>query len=176
MNTITATQESFESTDIVISGDNSNTSSIEKEKIVKSRCKRARVDQVELQQKQDAFGLLKEARDRIVNKSVRDEYSVFGEYVANELRTTPGERNQLLLKKKIQDVIFYCKLQNLEQKEQACASSHQTFTPLSQTFSPPLHSHHQSTLQEEFASFNPITAASASQSSYSNNVLSPDDY
>ena len=40
----------------------------------------------------------------------RDEFAVFGEYVANELRTLKGEKNLLVAKKKIQDVIFEVKM------------------------------------------------------------------
>lgn len=40
----------------------------------------------------------------------RDEFSVFGEYVANELRSLKGEKNLLVAKKKIQDVIFDVKM------------------------------------------------------------------
>lgn len=40
----------------------------------------------------------------------RDEFSVFGEYVANELRSLKGEKNLLVAKKKIQDVIFEVKM------------------------------------------------------------------
>ncbi|XP_041977598.1 uncharacterized protein LOC121731951 [Aricia agestis] len=40
----------------------------------------------------------------------RDEYSVFGEYIANELRSLKGEKNLLVAKKKIQDVIFEVKM------------------------------------------------------------------
>ncbi|XP_053625746.1 uncharacterized protein LOC128683813 [Plodia interpunctella] len=46
-----------------------------------------------------------------VSQSVsRDEFSVFGEYVANELRSLKGEKNLLVAKKKIQDVIFDVKM------------------------------------------------------------------
>lgn len=40
----------------------------------------------------------------------RDEFSVFGEYIANELRSLKGEKNLLVAKKKIQDVIFEVKM------------------------------------------------------------------
>ncbi|XP_039747227.1 uncharacterized protein LOC120624637 isoform X2 [Pararge aegeria] len=40
----------------------------------------------------------------------RDEFSVFGEYVANELRSLKGEKNLLVAKKKIQDIIFEVKM------------------------------------------------------------------
>lgn len=40
----------------------------------------------------------------------RDEFTVFGEYVANELRSLKGEKNLLVAKKKIQDVIFEVKM------------------------------------------------------------------
>jgi hypothetical protein len=40
----------------------------------------------------------------------RDEFTVFGEYVANELRSLKGEKNLLVAKKKIQDVIFDVKM------------------------------------------------------------------
>ncbi|XP_013196890.1 uncharacterized protein LOC106139924 [Amyelois transitella] len=40
----------------------------------------------------------------------RDEFSVFGEYVANELRSLKGEKNLLVAKKRIQDVIFEVKM------------------------------------------------------------------
>lgn len=40
----------------------------------------------------------------------RDEFSVFGEYIANELRSLKGEKNLLVLKKKIQDAIFEVKM------------------------------------------------------------------
>lgn len=40
----------------------------------------------------------------------RDEFTVFGEYIANELRSLKGERNLLVAKKKIQDAIFEVKM------------------------------------------------------------------
>lgn len=40
----------------------------------------------------------------------RDEFTVFGEYIANELRSLKGEKNLLVAKKKIQDVIFEVKM------------------------------------------------------------------
>ncbi|KAL4714075.1 hypothetical protein ACJJTC_008429 [Scirpophaga incertulas] len=40
----------------------------------------------------------------------RDEFAVFGEYIANELRSLKGEKNLLVTKKKIQDVIFEVKM------------------------------------------------------------------
>ncbi|XP_023947044.1 uncharacterized protein LOC112052266 [Bicyclus anynana] len=40
----------------------------------------------------------------------RDEFSVFGEYIANELRSLKGEKNLLVAKKKIQDVIYEVKM------------------------------------------------------------------
>ncbi|KAG6440408.1 uncharacterized protein LOC115455836 isoform X2 [Manduca sexta] len=40
----------------------------------------------------------------------RDEFTVFGEYVANELRSLKGEKNLLVAKKKIQDIIFEVKM------------------------------------------------------------------
>ncbi|XP_047021884.1 uncharacterized protein LOC124631506 [Helicoverpa zea] len=40
----------------------------------------------------------------------RDEFSVFGEYIANELRSLKGEKNLLVAKKKIQDAIFDVKM------------------------------------------------------------------
>ncbi|CAG9783604.1 unnamed protein product [Diatraea saccharalis] len=40
----------------------------------------------------------------------RDEFAVFGEYIANELRSLKGEKNLLVAKKKIQDVIFEVKM------------------------------------------------------------------
>lgn len=40
----------------------------------------------------------------------RDEFSVFGEYIANELRSLKGEKNLLVAKKKIQDIIFEVKM------------------------------------------------------------------
>lgn len=40
----------------------------------------------------------------------RDEFSVFGEYIANELRSLKGEKHLLLTKKKIQDAIFEVKM------------------------------------------------------------------
>lgn len=43
-------------------------------------------------------------------KRTRDEFNVFGEYIANELRSVKGERNLLIVKKKIQDVIFDVKM------------------------------------------------------------------
>lgn len=41
---------------------------------------------------------------------IRDDFSVFGEYVANELRSIRGEKNQLIAKKKILDTIFEVKM------------------------------------------------------------------
>lgn len=54
-------------------------------------------------------------------KRTRDEFTVFGEYVANELRSIKGERNLLIVKKKIQDVIFDVKMGLMSdlRKEQA---------------------------------------------------------
>lgn len=40
----------------------------------------------------------------------RDEFAVFGEYIANELRSLKGEKNLLVAKKKIQDAIFDVKM------------------------------------------------------------------
>ncbi|XP_045530634.1 uncharacterized protein LOC123718225 [Pieris brassicae] len=40
----------------------------------------------------------------------RDEFSVFGEYIANELRSLKCERSLLLAKKRLQDVIFDVKI------------------------------------------------------------------
>ncbi|KAJ8725511.1 hypothetical protein PYW08_003694 [Mythimna loreyi] len=40
----------------------------------------------------------------------RDEFAVFGEYIANELRSLKGEKNLLVAKKKIQDIIFEVKM------------------------------------------------------------------
>lgn len=45
-----------------------------------------------------------------ISPHTRDEYSVFGEYIANELRSLKGEKNLLVAKKKIQDVIFEVKM------------------------------------------------------------------
>lgn len=55
-------------------------------------------------------------------KHNRDEFSVFGEYIANELRSLKGERNLLVAKKKIQDAIFEVKmgLINDPRKEAIC--------------------------------------------------------
>lgn len=44
----------------------------------------------------------------------KDDLSVFGEYVANELRSIKGENNLLVAKKKILDVIFEIKIVNSE--------------------------------------------------------------
>lgn len=49
----------------------------------------------------------------------RDDFAVFGEYVANELRSLRGEKNQLIAKKKILDIIFEVKMGTCEQ-EQIC--------------------------------------------------------
>ncbi|XP_045491310.1 uncharacterized protein LOC123691115 [Colias croceus] len=58
----------------------------------------------------------------------RDEFSVFGEYIANELRSLKGEKNLLVAKKKIQDVIFEVKMNMFsEPREQPCL-----YTPGSQ--------------------------------------------
>ncbi|CAF4774963.1 unnamed protein product [Pieris macdunnoughi] len=43
----------------------------------------------------------------------RDEFSVFGEYIANELRSLKCERSLLLAKKRMQDVIFDVKMNML---------------------------------------------------------------
>lgn len=48
--------------------------------------------------------------DIVYPSSNRDEFTVFGEYIANELRSLKGEKNLLLAKKKIQDVIFEVKM------------------------------------------------------------------
>ncbi|CAG9096341.1 unnamed protein product [Plutella xylostella] len=51
----------------------------------------------------------------------RDEFSVFGEYIANELRSLKGEKNLLVAKKKIQDAIFEVKMGMIaELPEQLC--------------------------------------------------------
>lgn len=47
----------------------------------------------------------------------RDDFSVFGEYVANELRSIKGEKNQLIAKKKILDIIFEVKMGACERQE-----------------------------------------------------------
>lgn len=69
------------------------------------------------------------ARPDIVYPSVsraRDEFSVFGEYIANELRSLKGEKNLLVAKKKIQDVIFEVKM--------GMISEHRTEQPICTVF------------------------------------------
>ncbi|KAJ0180396.1 hypothetical protein K1T71_003800 [Dendrolimus kikuchii] len=51
----------------------------------------------------------------------RDEFTVFGEYIANELRSLKGEKNLLVAKKKIQDVIFEVKMGMI--REPRCEAS-----------------------------------------------------
>lgn len=53
----------------------------------------------------------------------RDDFSVFGEYVANELRSLKGEKNQLIAKKKILDIIFEVKMGTCERLEQCTVFS-----------------------------------------------------
>ncbi|XP_063377986.1 uncharacterized protein LOC134665095 [Cydia fagiglandana] len=67
----------------------------------------------------------------------RDEFSVFGEYIANELRSLKGEKNLLVLKKKIQDAIFEVKMGMIHEpktEESACTvyvtSQPQNVTPI----------------------------------------------
>lgn len=61
----------------------------------------------------------------------RDEFSVFGEYVANELRSLKGEKNLLVAKKKIQDVIFEVKMGMInEPREQTHTCT--VYTPTTQ--------------------------------------------
>lgn len=40
----------------------------------------------------EALSLLKEARDNIIKRPAKDEFDVFGEYVASELRGVTGKR------------------------------------------------------------------------------------
>ncbi|XP_026494954.2 uncharacterized protein LOC113399898 [Vanessa tameamea] len=70
----------------------------------------------------------------------RDEFTVFGEYVANELRSLKGEKNLLVAKKKIQDVIFEVKmgLINEPRAEQGTTCTVYT-TPATQSHSSTIH-------------------------------------
>ncbi|XP_072944033.1 uncharacterized protein [Epargyreus clarus] len=59
----------------------------------------------------------------------RDEFTVFGEYIANELRSLKGEKNLLVAKKKIQDVIFEVKMSMIsESREQGSTCTVYTHT------------------------------------------------
>lgn len=69
------------------------------------------------------------------NNLNRDEFSVFGEYIANELRTLKGEKNLLVAKKKIQDVIFEMKMGTMSESRVEHATC-TVFTPSTQTLSP----------------------------------------
>ena len=73
------------------------------------------------------------------NNLNRDEFSVFGEYIANELRSLKGEKNLLVAKKKIQDVIFEVKMGMISEPrvEQATCT---VYTPSTQTLSSGMHS------------------------------------
>ncbi|XP_045785808.1 uncharacterized protein LOC123881196 [Maniola jurtina] len=78
--------------------------------------------------------LLHSFKPDIVYPANRDEFSVFGEYVANELRSLKGEKNLLVAKKKIQDVIFEVKMgminePRVEQAVHTCT----VYTPSSQS-------------------------------------------
>lgn len=64
--------------------------------------------------------ILPEASYTAVSR-IRDEFTVFGEYVANELRSLKGEKNLLVAKKKIQDVIFEVKMGMIQ--EPRCETS-----------------------------------------------------
>ncbi|XP_068629861.1 uncharacterized protein [Battus philenor] len=68
----------------------------------------------------------------------RDEFSVFGEYIANELRSLKGEKNLLVAKKKIQDVIFEVKMGIMSEGRVEQGSTCTVYTPASQATS--LHS------------------------------------
>lgn len=62
----------------------------------------------------EALSILKEARDNIIKRPAKDEFDVFGEYVASELRGVTGKRNILELKKQIQDLIYFTKLNEIK--------------------------------------------------------------
>ncbi|KPJ01749.1 hypothetical protein RR46_06045 [Papilio xuthus] len=65
----------------------------------------------------------------------RDEFSVFGEYIANELRSLKGEKNLLVAKKKIQDVIFEVKMGMMSEGRVEQTSTCNAFTHASQASS-----------------------------------------
>lgn len=75
----------------------------------------------------EALSILKEARDNIIKRPAKDEFDVFGEYVASELRGVTSKRNILELKKQIQDLIYFTKLNEIK-----CDSNVSSRPPASQ--------------------------------------------
>lgn len=73
------------------------------------------------------------------NNLNRDEFSVFGEYIANELRSLKGEKNLLVAKKKIQDVIFEVKMGMISEPRVEQGATCTVYTPSTQTHSPAIH-------------------------------------
>lgn len=49
-----------------------------------------------------------------ITMTAKDEFDVFGEYVASELRGVTSKRNILELKKQIQDLIYFTKLNEIK--------------------------------------------------------------
>lgn len=64
--------------------------------------------------RKEALSILKEAWDNIVKRPAKNEFDVFGEYVASELRGVTGKRNILDLKKQIQALIYVTKLKEIK--------------------------------------------------------------
>lgn len=57
------------------------------------------------------FNLLRDASNALIHKQKRDEFSIFGETIANELREMKSKRHILVLKKKIMDLVYETKLE-----------------------------------------------------------------
>lgn len=70
----------------------------------------------------------------------RDEFSVFGEYIANELRSLKGEKNLLVAKKKIQDIIFEVKMGMISEPRAEQQTLASVFANTTQPHNTPLHS------------------------------------
>ncbi|KAM3963599.1 uncharacterized protein ACR2FA_002525 [Aphomia sociella] len=89
----------------------------------------------------DTFSPVKQELVFQSESKTRDEFSVFGEYIANELRSLKGEKNLLVAKKKIQDVIFEVKMGMIceprAEQNSGCAAYTHTSQPHNST---PIHS------------------------------------
>ena len=83
----------------------------------------------------------------------RDEFSVFGEYIANELRSLKGEKNLLVAKKKIQDIIFEVKMGMISETR----AEHQTLATVFANTTQP----HNTTLHSSKLYSNPVMTTTA---------------
>lgn len=64
---------------------------------------------------EDAMEVLKRASDHIINKTGRDDqYEIFARFVQSELRQIRNKRRLATLQKKIQDLIFDTKMEEID--------------------------------------------------------------